>query len=230
MFGDDGIRSVFTRIAGLSRPDRNCSVSKVIDEASRMGADARHITSEGFGGLSSIDPGLIDWKKMLPNSHWVVIPSITNEEGVAGLSAWSSSMSFAELEGVRCALFVEPSEDSSGMEMLWGSIVQRIRQVHLLFMTPRALNSISKIEGLPPELLLSEIRRNSLVPLVCSFNPETGMAQVEHSFGTTKTIVDEPTNCERWFASFIVGLAQSGSGKVGIDLAASTINSNYYSN
>ena len=230
MVSDSGMRSIFTRVAGLSRPDRNCSVSKILDEASRMGVDARHIISEGFGGLSSIDPGLIDWKGLLPNSHWIVIPSITNEEGVAGLSAWSASMSFAELEGVRCALFVESSEDSSGMEKLWGSIVERIRQVHLLFMTPCALNSISNIEGISPELLLSEIRRNSLVPLVCSFDPGSGIAQVEHSFGATKTIIGEPTDCERWFASFIVGLAQSGSGKVGIDLAASTINSNYHSN
>ena len=138
-------------------------------------------------------------------------------------SAWGSSLTFAELEGCKSAMIVGIPSEADRLEEAWGSVIDRIRQVNLLFISNEALEEISKIEETPPNLLLDEIRDRGAVPIVCTFDPVEGVAEVSHSMGRDVVEVEEDMRTERWLAGFLCALPTSGYGSSAVAIAAMSL-------
>jgi len=129
-------------------------------------------------------------------------------------------MSFAELEGSRSVMIVDMPERPERLAEAWGAVIERIRQIHLLFIEPDALGAIAEIEGIEAESLLSSIRHRGLVPIVCSYEPESRRAWIEHALGSTDVLTSTTMDSESWLAAFLCELPLSGPGKVGLEKAA----------
>jgi len=208
------------RIICLGRQDRSDRASAVLCEASELGADTVHALPKKIDGASSFDQGSIDWRRSLSSSHWLLNCSSTVLEGDSSKWAWGASMAFAELEGSRSAMLVEVPPRPEMMAEAWGAVIERIRQIHLLFIEHDALDAIAEIEGIKPERLLASIRQRSLVPLVCSYDPSSREARIEHVFGVTEVVTDISMSAESWLAAFLCELPQTGPGGEGIQMAA----------
>ena len=209
------------RIAGLGRIGGSDVASLVTQEAIRVGADVDFIIeSDHHDGF---DQGLIDWRTILGNKHWLVISSDGPLLGDSMKSAWGSSLTFAELEGCKSAMIVGVPSDADRLEEAWGSVIDRIRQVSLLFISNEALEEVSKIEEITPNLLLDEIRDRGAVPIVCTFDPVEGVAEVSHSMGRDVVKVGRDIGTERWLAGFLCALPTSGYGASAVAIAAMSL-------
>jgi len=209
------------RIAGLGRIGGSDVASLVTQEAIRVGADVDFIIeSDHHDGF---DQGLIDWRTILGNKHWLVISSDGPLLGDSMKSAWGSSLTFAELEGCKSAMIVGVPSDADRLEEAWGSVIDRIRQVSLLFISNEALEEVSKIEEITPNLLLDEIRDRGAVPIVCTFDPVEGVAEVSHSMGRDVVKVGRDIGTERWIAGFLCALPTSGYGSSAVAIAAMSL-------
>ena len=208
------------RIVGLGRQDRSDGASAVVKHALELGADAQFIIDLGEG---EFDQGLIDWRGVLESKHWLVASSSCTLDGDAMKWAWGSSLTFAELEGCKSAMIVEVPSEADRLEEAWGSVIDRIRQVNLLFISNEALEEISKIEETPPNLLLDEIRDRGAVPIVCTFDPVEGVAEVSHSMGRDVVEVEGDMRTERWLAGFLCALPTSGYGSSAVAIAAMSL-------
>ncbi len=134
--------------------------------------------------------------------------------------AWGASLTFSELEGSKTAMVVSLPRDVDRMEEVWGSVIERIRQISVLFLSQDAIDVVAEIEGSEPETLLGEVRRRGMVPIVCSFQPSEGMAKVSHSLGDEEIEVSGEMSDERWLAGFLCTLPLHGPGAYGIEVAA----------
>ena len=132
-------------------------------------------------------------------------------------------MTFAELEGCKTVMIVDLPKESDRLEEAWGSVIERIRQIHLLFIEPKTMNALAELEGIEEGMLLEEIRVRSLVPIVCSFDPGKGVASISHALGQEIVEVGKEVDFERWLAGFLCELPQSGSGASGIASAAGSL-------
>ena len=206
------------RMVGLGRQDRSDIASAVVEASLVIGADAQFIIDRSE--IREFDQGMIDWRGMLESNHWLVLSSSCPLDGDSMKCAWGSSLTFAELEGCKTAMLIDMPEDSRRLDEVWGSVIERIRQIHLLFIDPEAMKALAELEGTEVELLLKEVRSKSLVPIVCSFDPKEGVAHVSHSLGHEIVEVKEQMSLERWLAGFLCGLPKSGSGESGIASAA----------
>ena len=209
------------RIAGLGRIGGSDVASLVTQEAIRVGADVDFIIESDHH--DEFDQGLIDWRTILGNKHWLVISSDGPLFGDSMKSAWGSSMTFAELEGCKSAMIVGVPSDADRLEEAWGSVIDRIRQVSLLFISNEALEEVSKIEEITPNLLLDEIRDRGAVPIVCTFDPVEGVAEVSHSMGRDVVKVGRDIGTERWLAGFLCALPTSGYGASAVAIAAMSL-------
>ena len=208
------------RIVGFGHPDRNDWVSAVLSTAAEIGASPTHISPEGVSDFAAMDQGTLEWRGALDSAHWLVNSSSTVLEGGAPRSAWGASMSFAELEGSRSVMIVEMPECPERLAEAWGAVIERIRQIHLLFIEHSALGAIAEIEGIEPESLLSSIRYKGLVPIVCSYEPEERRVCIEHALGSTEVLTSKRMGSESWLAAFLCELPLSGPGIVGLEKAA----------
>ncbi len=215
------------RIFCLGRPDRRDLASAVLSEASAMGAEGYHAVPEGEGGLDSMDRASVDWRGSLESANWLLNSSSTVLEGDGPRWAWGASMSFAEIEGANSAMLVEMPEDPERMGEAWGAVIERIRQIHLLFLEPGALGSIAAMEGCSEGDLLGLVRERGLVPLVCSYDPTSRTARVEHPFGSTEVVTDCAMDVGTWLAAFMCELPLSGRGADGIGVAAKACSSKF---
>jgi len=206
------------RMVGLGRQDRSDGASAVVESSLEIGADAKFIIDRSE--ISEFDHGLIDWRGVLESKHWLVLSSSCPLDGGSMKWAWGSSMTFAELEGCKTAMVVDVPEEPGRLEEAWGSVIERIRQIHLIFIGPEAMSAVAELEGIEEDLLLGEIRSRGLVPIVCSFDPEKGVASVSHSLGQEVVEVGRELSLEGWLAGFLCELPQSGSGASGIVSAA----------
>ncbi len=209
------------RMAGLGRGGRSDLVSAAIEAAIEIGADAEFIIEDGE--TNELDRGLIDWRGFLDSRHWLLMSSSAPLGSESMKSAWASALTFAELEGCKTAMIVDVPEDPQKIDEAWGSVIERIRQINLLFLSPEAIKVVSELEKTVPELLLDEIRERGLVPLVSSFDPVTGVARVSHSMGREVVKVGCRMGVGRWLAGFLCGLPQSRSGSSGIASAAMSL-------
>ena len=209
------------RIAGLGRIGGSDIASSVTEQAIGIGAEVDFIIESDQ--YDEFDQGLIDWRAILGNKHWLVLSSNGPLVGNSMKSAWGSSLTFAELEGCKSAMIVGVPDEADRLEEAWGSVIDRIRQVSLLFISNEALKRVSKIEEVPPNLLLDQIRDRGAVPIVCTFDPIEGVAEVSHSMGRDVVQVEGDMGSERWLAGFLCGLPPSGYGSSSVAIAAMSL-------
>tara|TARA_B100001115_G_scaffold32849_1_gene24317 strand:+ start:475 stop:1128 length:654 start_codon:yes stop_codon:yes gene_type:complete len=209
------------RIAGLGRIGGNDVASSVTKEAIRMGAEVDFIIESDPN--DEFDQGLIDWRTNLSNKHWLVLSSDGPLVSDSMKSAWVSSLTFAELEGCKTAMIVGVPSDVDRINEVWGSVIDRIRQISLLFISKEALEKVSKIEETPPKLLLDKIRDRGAVPIVCTFDPIEGVAVVSHSMGRDVVEVEVDMRTERWLAGFLCALPIAGYGASAVAISARSL-------
>ena len=209
------------RIAGLGRIGGSDIAASVTEQAIGIGAEVDFIIESDQ--YDEFDQGLIDWRTILGNKHWLVLSSNGPLVGDSMKSAWGSSLTFAELEGCKSAMIVGVPDEADRLEEAWGSVIDRIRQVSLLFISNEALKRVSKIEEVPLNLLLDQIRDRGAVPIVCTFDPIEGVAEVSHSMGSDVVQVEGDMGSERWLAGFLCGLPTSGYGSSSVAIAAMSL-------
>jgi len=209
------------RMVGLGLRDRSDCASAILERSIELGADAQFIIERSE--IGEFDQGLIDWRVILDSKHWLVLSSSCPLDGDSMKWAWGSSMTFAELEGCKTVMIVDLPKESDRLEEAWGSVIERIRQIHLLFIEPKTMNALAELEGIEEGMLLEEIRVRSLVPIVCSFDPGKGVASISHALGQEIVEVGKEVDFERWLAGFLCELPQSGSGASGIASAAGSL-------
>ena len=154
------------RMVGLGLRDRSDCASAILENSIELGADAHFIIERSE--ISEFDQGLIDWRGMLESRHWLVLSTSCLLDGKSMKWAWGSSLTFAELEGCKSVMVVDMPRDSGRLEEAWGSVIERIRQIHLLFIGPKSMKALAELEGIEEDMLLGEIRSRSLVPIVLS--------------------------------------------------------------
>jgi|TARA_B100001996_G_scaffold182709_1_gene139607 hypothetical protein len=208
-------------MVGLGLRDRSDCASAILERSIELGADAQFIIERSE--IGEFDQGLIDWRVILDSKHWLVLSSSCPLDGDSMKWAWGSSMTFAELEGCKTVMIVDLPKESDRLEEAWGSVIERIRQIHLLFIEPKTMNALAELEGIEEGMLLEEIRVRSLVPIVCSFDPGKGVASISHALGQEIVEVGKEVDFERWLAGFLCELPQSGSGASGIASAAGSL-------
>ena len=209
------------RIAGLGRIGGGDVASSVTEEAIRIGAEVDFIIESDQ--YDEFDQGLIDWRAVLSSKHWLVLSSDGPLVGDSMKSAWGSSLTFAELEGCKSAMIVGVPSEAGRLEEAWGYVIDRIRQINLLFISNEALEEVSKIEETPPKLLLEEIRDRGAVPIVCTYDPIEGVAEVSHSMGRDVVEVEGGIGTKRWLAGFLCALPTSGIGASAVAIAAKSL-------
>ena len=124
------------RIVAFGRPERDDPQSSVLTAATALGASTNLVTSSEGEDFSSMDHGSIDWSAALEGSHWLVTSASTALEGESARYAWGAGMTFGEREGSRTVMVADLPEDLSRLAECWGAVIERIRQVHVLFIDP----------------------------------------------------------------------------------------------
>ncbi|MED5159302.1 MAG: hypothetical protein VYD62_03700, partial [Candidatus Thermoplasmatota archaeon] len=150
------------RLVGFGRPEGDDAPSRVLFHAANKGASTRLVTDSHGSELERINQGTIDWREYLEGTHWLIISASTSLAGDSARSAWGASMAFAELEGSKTVMIVDLPEDSQRLAEAWGNTIERIRQIHVLFITSDALTEISRLEGVAKHDLLLEVRQRGL--------------------------------------------------------------------
>ena len=205
-------------IVAFGRPERDDAQSHVLSAAAALGAGTRLVTSAEDEDFSSMDHGSIDWGRALDGAHWFVTSASTAIEGESARFAWGAGMTFGEREGARTVMIADLPENPSRLAECWGAVIERIRQVHVLFIDPAALGPISQLEGVDQSRLLHEIRLRGLVPHVCTLESQNE-ALVEHALGSVRAPAGPPSNPHGWLAAFICELPGSGPGQAGVERA-----------
>ena len=206
------------RIVGFGRPERDDAQSHVLSAAAALGAGTRLVTSAEGEEFSSMDHGSIDWGMALDGVHWLVTSASTAIAGESARFAWGAGMTFGEREGARTVMIADLPEDPSQLAECWGAVIERIRQVHVLFIDPAALGPISQLEGVDKSELMNEIRLRGLVPHVCTLDGQSE-ALVEHALGSVRAPAEPSSSPHGWLAAFICELPGSGPGQAGVERA-----------
>ena len=206
------------RIVAFGRPERDDPQSSVLTAATALGASTNLVTSSEGEDFSSMDHGSIDWSAALEGSHWLVTSASTALEGESARYAWGAGMTFGEREGSRTVMVADLPEDLSRLAECWGAVIERIRQVHVLFIDPEALDLISRLEGVGEAELLQQVRQRGLVPHVCTVGGSEAL--VEHALGSVRAPADPSLGPYGWLAAFICELPAAGPGSEGVERAA----------
>jgi len=207
------------RIVAFGRPERDDPQSSVLTAATALGASTNLVTSSEGEDFSSMDHGSIDWSAALEGSHWLVTSASTALEGESARYAWGAGMTFGEREGSRTVMVADLPEDLSRLAECWGAVIERIRQVHVLFIDPEALDLISRLEGVGEAELLQQVRQRGLVPHVCTVGGSEAL--VEHALGSVRAPADPSLGPYGWLAAFICELPAAGPGSEGVERAVS---------
>ena len=205
------------RIVAFGRPERDDPQSSVLIAATALGASTNLVTSSEGEDFSSMDHGSIDWSAALEGSHWLVTSASTALEGESARYAWGAGMTFGEREGSRTVMVADLPEDLSRLAECWGAVIERIRQVHVLFIDPEALDLISRLEGVGEAELLQQVRQRGLVPHVCTVGGSEAL--VEHALGSVRAPADPSLGSYGWLAAFICELPAAGPGSEGVERA-----------
>ena len=205
------------RIVAFGRPERDDPQSSVLTAAAVLGASTNLVTSSEGEDFSSMDHGSIDWSAALEGSHWLVTSASTALEGESARYAWGAGMTFGEREGSRTVMVADLPEDLSRLAECWGAVIERIRQVHVLFIDPEALDLISRLEGVGEAELLQQVRQRGLVPHVCTVGGSEAL--VEHALGSVRAPADPSLGSYGWLAAFICELPAAGPGSEGVERA-----------
>jgi len=176
------------------------SVSMVLDHASSIGADVNQYSLD----LVNIDHGSIDWRGSLGGVHWLVLSSSNVINSQNTKSAHGAAMIFSELEGSRVVMIVDLPEDQNKLIEAWGFVIERIRQINILYITSNAISHIASIEEMSEVELLQEIRLRGMVPQVISIDTD-GEVRISHSLGDVN-LPSDSTNHFQWLGDYLCQL------------------------
>ena len=189
-------------------------VDSVIDSATGATTDRVEVSD-----LADFSHGEIDWRGRLEGAHWLVLSASTVLVGDSARSAQGAGMTFAEFEGPRVVMVVDLPEDPDRLAEAWGFVIERIRQIHILFLTPDALPRIASLEELSQDDLLREIRLRGMVPQVIACEPAQNRVKIEHSLGLhSGSCVSE--SATTWLGHYLCELPRQGPGSDGVAAAA----------
>ena len=208
------------RIVAFGRPERDDAASAVLSAAAEQGARTRLVTSAPGEDFATMDHGAIDWRSTLDSAHWLVSSASTALDGASPRYAWGAGMTFGELEGARTVMIVDMPSNPLRLAESWGAVIERIRQVHVLFIAPDAIDALSALEEVSAAELLQRVRHRGLVPHVCTYLPNERTALVEHSLGSVNLQLTAVTQPLEWLAGFLCGLPSAGPGQAGVERAA----------
>ena len=204
------------KMVAFGNPKRNDDAFIISSYSDSMGAQTRFITCDDDEIFSNFNHGNIDWRNLTNGIHWLINSAETILSGESPKSAVGAGMTFGELEGAKMVMIVDVPENLEDVSKSWGFIISRIRQIHVLFFTPRALDAISELEQIPVENLLKDIRNRGLVPHVCTYLSDERKAIVEHSIGSVSVITKNSLQPLEWLARYICNLPFSGIGDLGV--------------
>ena len=204
------------KMVAFGNPRRNDNAFIISSYSDSMGAQTRFITCDDDEIFSNFNHGNIDWRNLTNGIHWLINSAETILSGESPKSAVGAGMTFGELEGAKMVMIVDVPENSEDISKSWGFIISRIRQIHVLFFTPRALDAISELEQIPVENLLKDIRNRGLVPHVCTYLSDERKAIVEHSIGSVSVITKNSLQPLEWLARYICNLPFSGIGDLAV--------------
>ncbi|MCH1592177.1 MAG: hypothetical protein L7R66_04200, partial [Candidatus Thalassarchaeaceae archaeon] len=103
----------------------------------------------------------------------------------------------------------------------WGRVIGKVRQIHVLFFTEDATEAISGIEKIAKEELLSDVRKRTMIPIVCGYSENDNTARVSHALGSFEVKMTDDEGGLEWLAGFLNALPLSGPGINGLRAAAS---------
>ena len=204
------------KMVAFGNPKRNDNAFIISSYSDSMGAQTRFITCDDDEIFSNFNHGNIDWRNLTNGIHWLINSAETILSGESPKSAVGAGMTFGELEGAKMVMIVDVPENSEDISKSWGFVISRIRQIHVLFFTPRALDAISELEQIPVENLLKDIRNRGLVPHVCTYLSNERKAIVEHSIGSVSVITKNSLQPLEWLARYICNLPFSEIGDLGV--------------
>ena len=204
------------KMVAFGNPKRNDNAFIISSYSDSMGAQTRFITCDDDEIFSNFNHGNIDWRNLTNGIHWLINSAETILSGESPKSAVGAGMTFGELEGAKMVMIVDVPENSEDISKSWGFVISRIRQIHVLFFTPKALDAISELEQIPVENLLKDIRNRGLVPHVCTYLSNERKAIVEHSIGSVSVITKNSLQPLEWLARYICNLPFSGIGDLGV--------------
>lgn len=216
---EDGLKKMSIseiKIVAFGNPNRNDNAFTIFSYSDSIGAQTRFITCNDNELFSTFNHGKIDWRESTNGIHWLVNSAETILLGDSPKSAVGAGMTFGELEGAKMVMIVDVPKNSEDISKSWGFVISRIRQIHVLFFTPRALDAISKLEQIPVADILKEIRNRGLVPHVCTYLSDEKKAMVEHSMGSVSVITEYSLQPLEWLARYICILPLSGTGNSGV--------------
>ena len=189
-------------------------VSEVLDSA-----DGGSIDRIDIPDLSDFSHGKIDWRGRLEGAHWLVLSTSSILEGDNAKSAQGASMTFAEFEGPRTVMVTDIPSDPSRLAEAWGFVIERIRQIHMLFFTKETLSAIAEIEEMTESELLSEIRLRGMTPQVIAYGYPENTVSIEHSLGNY-SCNPKSDSASQWLGKYLCELPLRGPGSEGIKNAA----------
>jgi 2-dehydro-3-deoxygluconokinase len=169
--------------------------------------------------FSHLKSGDIDWRQEISGARWLVTSGITPLLGKGPLANWATAMTFAELDGTLVALDLNHRPALGTFEELWNEVEPRLRQVHLLVLSPENLLTLTGHNS--PEMLV-ELRAKWNIPyLACTWKEEhqgvqTRWSAVAHSRGFSTTLENYVTHTpvealgggDAWLAGFIDALLE----------------------
>lgn len=212
--------SGLVRIVGFVGPEEDSGAAAVLAAASAS-AEVDMIIENG-SPWPDFDHGSIDWRARLSGAHWLALSSSTILESDSARSAQGAGMTFAEFEGARVIMVVDMPADEERLAEAWGHVIERIRQIHILFLSTEVLPRIAALEGMAPSDLQHQIRLRGMVPQVCTFDADSKTLRVEHALGSISGRANAESEAE-WIARYICKLPESGTGTDGIEVASGLV-------
>ncbi|MBO58200.1 MAG: hypothetical protein CMA77_04305 [Euryarchaeota archaeon] len=169
--------------------------------------------------FANLKPDEINWRQEINGARWLVISGITPLLGDGPKSNWATAMTFSELDGTLVALDLNHRPPLGTFEELWSEVEPRIRQIHLLILSPSNLTTLTGEDNL--EMLVQLRNRLNLPFLACTWKEDVNGVQkrwsaVAHSKGvdSTKEMAVNHTPLEplgggdAWLAGFVDGLLE----------------------
>ena len=168
--------------------------------------------------FAHLEPGAIDWRARLSGARWLVVSGITPLLGEGPLANWSAALTFAELEGTLDALDLNHRPQLGKFEELWSKVEPRLRQMHMLVLSPSALETMA---GEASGRAVEELRKRWNLPYVaCTWKQDLGDGRqsrwsvMAHPLGVASTetrpvthnLVESLGGGDAWLAGAVDGL------------------------
>ena len=169
--------------------------------------------------FAHLKSGDIEWRQEINGARWLVTSGITPLLGDGPKANWATAMTFAELDGTLVALDLNHRPKLGTFEELWSEVAPRLRQVHLLVLSPANLLTLT---GQSSHAMLEALRTKWNLPyLACTWKEEEQDVQnrwsaVAYSRGISTTkergVTHRPIEPlgggDAWLAGFIDGLIE----------------------